>query len=129
MNENSKKSSGQPILSQKLDVIPGCLISRAARKYQSNRYYKKLPLRLHVVSLLNGVFSNCNGVREMFEGLVACEGKLVHLGFEKAPAGSTESDANIKRSYLVFEYIYYELLRLYHSFILDSRLKGLSILI
>lgn len=60
--------------------------------------------------------------------MLACEGKLVHLvGFDKAPARSTLSDANNKRSYLVFETIYNELLKLYHSFISDSRLKGLSI--
>jgi Transposase DDE domain/Domain of unknown function (DUF4372) len=79
------------------------------------------------VSLLYGVFSYCNGLRELCEGLLACEGKLTHLGLERAPARSTISDANNKRSYLVFETIYYGLLRQYHSFISDSRLKGLSI--
>lgn len=118
---------GQPVLSQILDVIPSSLISRANRKHDANRYYKRLPLRVHLVSLLYGVFSYCNGLREMCEGLLACEGKLVHLGFDRAPARSTLSDANSKRSYLVFETIYYELLKQYHSFISDSRLKGLSI--
>jgi hypothetical protein len=118
---------GQPVLSQILDVIPSSLISKANRKHNANRYYKRLPLRVHLVSLLYGVFSYCNGLREMCEGLLACEGRLVHLGFDKAPARSTLSDANSKRSYLVFETIYYELLRKYHSFISDSRLKGLSI--
>jgi hypothetical protein len=59
--------------------------------------------------------------------MFGCEGKLAHLGFDKAPARSTLSDANNRRSYMVFETIYYELLRQYHSFISDSRLKGLSI--
>lgn len=126
MSEN-KTFVGQPVLSQILDVIPSSLISRANRKHNANRYYKRLPLRVHLISLLYGVFSYCNGLREMCEGLLACEGKLVHLGFDKAPARSTLSDANSKRSYLVFETIYYELLRRYHSFISDSRLKGLSI--
>jgi hypothetical protein len=49
------------------------------------------------------------------------------LGLTKAPPRSTLSDANRERSYLVFETIYFELLRQYHSFISDSRLKGLSI--
>ncbi len=122
-----KKFSGQPILSQILDVVPSSVINSANRKHNSNRYYKKLPLRVHLVSLLYGVFSYCNGLRELCEGLLACEGKLTHLGLEKAPARSTISDANNKRSYLVFETIYYGLLRQYHSFISDSRLKGLSI--
>lgn len=123
----SKKFPGQPILSQILDVIPGSIINAANRKHKSNRYYKRLSLRVHLVSLLYGVFSYCNGLRELCEGLLACEGKLSHLGLDKAPARSTISDANNKRSYQVFESIYYGLLRQYHSFISDSRLKGLSI--
>jgi hypothetical protein len=122
-----RKFPGQPVLSQILDVIPSSIIHAANRKHQSNRYYKKLPLRVHLVSLLYGVFSYCNGLRELCEGLLACEGKLTHLGLDKAPARSTISDANNKRSYQVFETIYYGLLRQYQSFISDSRLKGLSI--
>ncbi len=126
MNE-VKEFTGQPVLSQILNLISSSLINKASKKYQSNRYYKKLPLRVHLVSLLYGVFSYCNGLRELCEGLLACEGKLAHLGFDKAPARSTLSDANSKRSFLVFEMIYTELLQQYHSFISDSRLKGLSI--
>jgi Transposase DDE domain/Domain of unknown function (DUF4372) len=122
-----KKFPGQPVLSQILDVIPSSIINAANRKHKSNRYYKKLPLRVHLVSLLYGVFSYCNGLRELCEGMLACEGKLSHLGLDKAPARSTISDANSKRSYQVFETIYYGLLKQYHSFISDSRLKGLSI--
>ncbi len=122
-----KKFSGQPVLSQILDVIPSSIIYAANRKHKSNRYYKRLPLRIHLVSLLYGVFSYCNGLREVCEGMLACEGKLSHLGLDKAPARSTLSDANNKRSYQVFETIYYGLLSKYHSFISDSRLKRLSI--
>jgi len=119
--------AGQPILSQILDNIPSAIINAANRKHNANRYYKRLPLRVHLVSLLYGVFSYCNGLRELCEGLLGCEGKLTHLGFDKAPARSTLSDANTNRSYLVFETIYFQLLKQYHSFISDSRLKGLSI--
>lgn len=122
-----KKFVGQPVLSQILESIPSSLLDRANRKHNANRYYKRIPLRVHLVSLLYGVFSYCNGLRELCEGMLACEGKLTHLGLDKAPARSTVSDANSKRSYLVFETIYFELVKKYHSFISDSRLKGLSI--
>jgi len=122
-----KKFVGQPVLSQILDLIPSSLIQRANRKHQANRYYKKLPVRVHLIGLLYGVFSYCNGLRELCEGMLACEGKLSHLGLDKAPARSTLSDANNNRSYRVFETIYEGLLKQYHSFISDSRLKGLSI--
>jgi hypothetical protein len=118
---------GQPILSQILSCISLSKINSASRKHNSNHYYKKIPVRVHLISLLYGVFSYCNGLRELCEGMLACEGKLTHLGLDKAPARSTLSDANSKRSYLVFETIYFELVHQYHSFISDSRLKGLSI--
>ena len=125
--DKDKKFPGQPILSQIFSEIPAKIIVDAGIKHKSNRYYKKLPLRVHLVSLLYGVFSYCNGLRELCEGMLACEGKLAHLGFDKAPARSTLSDANRRRSYLVYATIYEELLKKYHGLISDSRLKGLSI--
>lgn len=65
-----KKFPGQPVLSQILDVIPGSIINAANRKHKSNRYYKRLPLRVHLVSLLYEVFSYCNGLQELCEGLL-----------------------------------------------------------
>ncbi len=125
--DKDKQFVGQPVLSQILDAIPAAIIHAANRKHNSNRYYKRIPVRVHLVSLLYGVFSYCNGLRELCEGMLASEGRLTHLGLDKAPARSTLSDANSNRSYLVFETIYFELVKKYHSFISDSRLKGLSI--
>lgn len=125
--DKDRKFPGQPLLSQILNEIPESLVKGAVSKHKSNRYYKKLPFRVHLVSLLYGVFSYCNGLREICEGMLGCEGKLAHLGLDKAPSRSTLSDANTKRSYRVFETIYFELLNKYHGFISDSRLKGLSI--
>ena len=128
MDKNTtKKSTGQPILIQIFKQIPKEVINEAVRKHNANRYYKKIPLRVHLITQLYGVLSYCNGLREICEGMLACQGKLTHLGFEKAPARSTLSDANNKRSYLVFETIYFLLVKKYHSFISDSQLKGLSI--
>ena len=125
--DKNKQFVGHPVLSQILSSIPATIINKSCRKHNANRYYKKIPVRVHIVSLLYGVFSYCNGLRELCEGMLACEGKLTHLGLDKAPARSTLSDANTRRSYLFFETVYFELLAQYHSFISDSRLKGLSI--
>ncbi len=122
-----KQFVGQPVLSQILNCIPTATITKCCRKNQSNRYYKKLPVRVHLITLLYGVLSYCNGLRELCEGMLGCEGKLTHLGMDKAPARSTLSDANTNRSYLFFETLYFDLVKQYHSFISDSRLKGLSI--
>ena len=126
MSENIK-FVGQPILSQIIDCISSSDLSVLRRKHKSDRYYKRLPVRKHLVCLLYGVFSYCNGLRELCEGLLGCEGKLTHLGLDTAPARSTLSDANRKRSYMIYEDLYFKLVGRYHSFISDSRLKGLSI--
>ncbi len=85
----AKKFVGQPILSQILDCIPEGIVTEVTQRVSANRYYKKIPLRVHLVSLLYGVFTYCNGLREVCEGMLACEGKLSHLGLDKAPPKST----------------------------------------
>ena len=80
---------GQPILSQILSCISGSKINSAAKKHNSNYYYKRIPVRVHLISLLYGVFTYCNGLRELCEGMLACEGKLTHLGLDKTPAIKT----------------------------------------
>jgi hypothetical protein len=123
----NRKFVGQPILSQIIDCIDRSDLSSLRRKHKSDRYYKRLPVRKHLVCLLYGVFSYCNGLRELCEGLLGCEGKLTHLGLDTAPARSTLSDANRNRSYLIYEDLYFKLVGRYQSFISDSRLRGLSI--
>lgn len=122
-----KKFVGQPVMAQIMKLIPMKLLQHAVDKHQSNRYYKALPTRIHLVSLLFGVYSYCNGLREICEGLIGCQGKLVHFNFDKTPARSTLSDGNTHRSFRVFETLYFDLVKHYHSFISDSQLKGLSI--
>ena len=125
--DKGKNFVGQPILSQILNCIPKEIIRSATQKHSSDRYYKKIPVQAHLTTLLFGALSYCNGLREICEGMLACEGKLGHLGLSQSPPRSTFSDANNKRSYLVFETIYFSLVKHYITFISDSRLKGLSI--
>lgn len=118
---------GQPILAQIISCIPKPEVQLISKAHHSDRYYKKLPLQTHLTSMLYGVLSCCTGLREICEGMLVCEGKLNHLGLQKAPARSTLSDANNKRHWTAFESIYYMLIKRYHNFLSDSRLKGLSI--
>jgi hypothetical protein len=108
MNEGNKFVR-QLILNQIPDIIPNAILGKAIKKHKVNRYYKKIPLRVQLISFLYGVFSHCNGLREIWKGMLAYEGKLTHLGSDKAPARSTLSGANTRRSYLAFETIYFEI--------------------
>jgi hypothetical protein len=49
-----KKFAGQPVLSQILDTIASSIINAANRKHKANGYYKRIPLRIHLVRCYMG---------------------------------------------------------------------------
>jgi transposase len=67
------------------------------------------------------VISGCSSLREVSSIMLACEGKINHLGLKDFPKRSTLSDANKKRSSAVFADIYHLLYKRYHRFLSDSR--------
>ena len=69
------------------------------------------------------VISGCNSLREVTSIMLACEGKINHLGLKYFPRRSTLSDANKRRSSKVFADIYYQLYNRYSCFLSDSRAK------
>jgi hypothetical protein len=50
---------------------------------------KAFKANTHLITVLFGIFSRCDSMTEICEGLRALDGKLNHLGLEKAPAKST----------------------------------------
>ena len=67
------------------------------------------------------VISGCSSLREVSSIMLACEGKINHLGLKDFPKRSTLSDANKRRSAAVFADIYHLLYKRYHRFLSDSR--------
>jgi hypothetical protein len=125
--DTTKKLVGQPIMNQILRLIPRNKISDIVYDTQCDRYYKQIPLIKHLTTLLFGVLSRCNSLREICAGMLLCEGKLNHIGLQKVIPKSTLADANRDRSSDVFELVYYKLLEIYSSVLSDSRIIGLSI--
>lgn len=117
---------GQPILKQILKLIDSVNIQSLINKHQSDHYYKAFKTRTHLVLMLFGIFSRCDSMTEICEGLRAMGGKLNHLGMEKAPAKSTASDGLRNRGHEFFEDLYFALVKKYQSFLSDSRTYGLT---
>jgi hypothetical protein len=115
--------SGQPIFTQLLQYLPKAEVVNLARKYKSDRYYKKFTTHCHLISMLYACFEHCTSLREVVTGMRACEGKLQSLHLKSLPARSTLSEANQYRNYEVFEAIYYHLFERYRQFLADSRMK------
>lgn len=127
MDKSSEiKFVGQPIFKQILNLVNAINLQGIVTKHNSDYYYKAFKTKTHLTTLLFGIFSRCDSMTEICEGLRALSGKLNHLGLEKAPAKSTASDGNRNRSDKVFEDIYFSLVKKYQSFLSDSRTYGLT---
>jgi len=118
--------TGQPIFSQLLKFIPRDKISTISTKHNSDRYCKRYNTYDHLVTLLYSILNNCTSLRETTTGLLAWEHRLQHIGLKHHPRRSTLSDANNRRSAVVFEDIYMALLEKYSHFLPDSRSKKRS---
>lgn len=119
----SKNFSGQPIIKQVLRFIDFKIIHRTAEKHKSDKYTKKFTTYEHLVTMIFTVISGCSSLREVSSIMLACEGKINHLGLKHFPKRSTLSDANKRRSSEVFADIYYQLYGRYKRFLSDSRVK------
>lgn len=119
MNKN-RKFSGQPVIKQILSLLDDKIIYRTAKKYKSDRYTKKFTTYQHLVTMIYAVLSGFSSLRELTSIMLACEGKLSHLGLKDFPKRSTLSDANKRRKSEVFGEIYYSLLKKHSKFLSDS---------
>src|SRR6056297_1405446 len=117
---------GQPIFKQILSLLEAVSINGLVRKHQSDHYYKAFKTRIHLTTMLFGIFSRCDSMTEICEGLRALGGKLNHMGMGKAPAKSTASDGLRNRSHVFFEDLYFTLVKKYQSYLSDSRTFGLT---
>lgn len=123
----SKNFSGQPIISQVLNFVPSSIISRTAKEHNSDRYYKRFKTYDHLVTMMFATISGCSSLREISSIMLACEGKINHLGLTKFPKRSTLSDANKNRSSEVFASIYQSIYNRYRHFLSDSDTKKLPV--
>ena len=114
---------GQPIFSQVLKLIDRSDVNRIARRTGTDRYYKTFKTWDHLVTMLYASFSKCKTIRELSTGLMACEGKLKHLGLKQAPKRSTISDGNKNRDSAVFGQLYNQLYLRYKKVLSDSRIN------
>jgi len=122
MNKNNKKS-GNPVISQIINLLDSYKINRTVKENSSDRYYKKFKTIDHLITMMYMVLSGCTSLREITGIMLACEGKINHLGITNFPKRSTISDANRNRNSKVFSDIYFGLYNQYRKIISDSILK------
>lgn len=112
---------GQSVFGQLISLLDFNKIGTISKKHMSDYYVKKFDTSDHLVSMLFSTFANCTSLREVAASMLGLKGKTNHFQLKHIPYRSTLSDANKRRSHLVFQDVYYSLLKEYHSIISDSR--------
>ena len=111
---------GQPIFGQMVGLLDKMAINKQAEKHKSDRYCKRFTTFQHLITMLYGVTSGCNSLRELCCGIISYGDKISHCKFNYTPKRSTISDANKRRDSLVFEEIYNDLVKQYLPDLSDS---------
>ncbi len=111
---------GQPIFSQMIGLLNNNKITKRTKEHKSDRYCKRFTTFQHLITMLYGVSSGCNSLRELCGGIVSYGNKIEHCKFDYTPRRSTVSDANKRRDCGVFEDIYYDLVDDYLPSLSDS---------
>jgi hypothetical protein len=124
--DTEKKFVGQPIFKQLTDLLPKGKFDILAMEHKTDRYYKAFPAWTQLVTMLFGVFSRCDSMGEICDGMLAMQGKLNHLGLDKSPAKSTAGDGLRDRDEIFFQEFYFQLLKYFEPILSVSRIDKIS---
>jgi len=91
------------IFSQLLKLVPRRLFDAAVARHGGMRHARGFSCWDQFVAMLFCQLGQAHSLREIREGLQACEGKLVHLGMTQAPSHSTLAYANEHRSWEIYQ--------------------------
>ena len=99
------------IFSQILHLIPRLEFQAAVSEHKAERHARGFSSWAQFISMLFCQLGHAQSLREITGGLAACEGKLLHLGVDKAPKRTTLSYANGHRPWKLFETVFHQLLQ------------------
>jgi hypothetical protein len=117
---------GQPIFSQIINMLPKNKFDVLVKRYQSDRYYKKLFSWEQLILMLYGVLSRCDSMGELCDSMRALGGKINYLGMENSPAKSTAGDALRDRPNELYRDFYLALLKHFEPVLSVSRIADVS---
>ena len=127
MGKNTIKNLvGQPIFKQIIKILPKAQFDLLVNQLQTDRYYKSFFSWDQLIVMLFGVFSRCDSMGEVCDGMRALSGKLNYLGMDCSPAKSTAGDALRDRSEELFKLYYFALIEYFKPVLSVSRKENVS---
>ena len=97
------------IFSQIVRLIPRGVFQEAVARHEGEKHAKGMTCWSQFVAMLFCHLGGARSLREITGGLAASEGKLRHLGVERAPTRSTLAYANEHRSWKIYEDVFRQL--------------------
>lgn len=109
------KNTNKPPIRQILDLAPRWIINQCIKKHNSDKGCSKYKTFDQFVSLSFGQLNKYLTLNDIPTGIGISNTFIADLGLSQSPARSTMSDGNKKRSYEVFESLYFRLLSHYKN--------------
>lgn len=97
------------IFAQLLQFLPRGEFHAAVAEHKTERHARGFSCWTQCVSMLFCQLGNARSLREITQGLAASEGKLKHLGVDKAPSVSTLAYANQHRDWGLYQTVFSKL--------------------
>jgi hypothetical protein len=114
---------GQPLFKQIIKLIPRDKFNELVMQCKADYYYKTFFSWEQLITMLFGIFSRCDSMGEVCDGMRALAGKLNYLGMDCSPAKSTAGDALRDRDEALFRLFYFALVSHFTPFLSVSRKK------
>jgi hypothetical protein len=124
--DTTKNLVGQPIFRQVIKMLPKEQFDLLVGQLGSDRYYKSFFSWEQLVVMLFGIFSRCDSMGEVCDGMRALAGKLNYLGMDSAPSKSTAGDALRDRDNEIFKLYYFVLIKYFEPLLSVSRKEKIS---
>ncbi len=124
--DTSKNLVGQPIFKQLIKMLPREEFDKLVNKQGADRYYKSFFSWDQLITMLFGIFSRCDSMGEVCDGMGALGGKLNYLGMDCSPSKSTAGDALRDRDNELFKLYYFALISYFKPLLSVSRKEKVS---
>jgi len=111
------------IFRQILKFFPRTVFDSAVKKHEAEKHAKGMTCWSQFIALMFCHLAGARSLREIVGGLAASEGKLKHLGVERAPSRSTLAYANEHRPWQLYRTVFEGLVRICQAEARDKQRK------
>jgi len=111
------------IFGQILKFFPRSVFEAAVREHEGDKHAKGMTCWTQFIALMLCHLGGARSLREIIGGLAASEGRLKHLGVDRAPKRSTLAYANKHRPWQLYRTVFEQLVRVCQSEARDKHRK------